>query len=303
MSAARASAGDLRAQVERRIGDLPVLPAAAIELVSADPGSSDFHTRVQTVVEREPALASRIAALAHRVDPEASEPVRSLPQAIARIGAQRAGRLITSLFLLRTFVPDTEERRGLWRHALQTATAAREIARASGHSIALGEAYVAGLLHDIGRFVILDDAPPGLRGPERPGWDPSAHGIEEERRAWGSDHADVGHRVCLAWSLPDDLAEVVRLHHAIEPEVELASARQRTLLRVVQQADRLICLLHALPDIEGLPATRRLAILDEACNHPRWDWTPADALQLDLLIGPIRSHSDQLIGVLGLEQP
>lgn len=301
MSSARSSAADLRAQGERRIADLPVLPSAALELVSSDPGSSEFQMRVQALVERDPALASRIAALAHRVDPEAAEPVRSLPQAIARIGAQRAGRLITSLFLLRIFVPDTEERRGLWRHALQCATAAREIARASGHAVALGEAYVAGLLHDIGRFVTPEGAPQGLLGPEPWGWEPIDQWVEEERRSCGWDHAEAGHRVCQAWSLPEELAGVVRLHHVVEPEGGLTQPPQLTLLRIVQQADRLSCLLLALPGIEDLPAARRLATLDEACVHPRWDWTPADPKRLDLLIGPIGSHSDQLIGVLGLE--
>jgi putative nucleotidyltransferase with HDIG domain len=296
-----ASASALRAQVEQRINDLPVLPPAILELVRADPGSTEFHLRVQTLVEREPALVSRIAALAHRVDPEASEPVRSLPQAVARIGAQRAGRLITSLFLLRTFAPDSEVRRALWRHALQTATAAREIARASGRDVASSEAYVAGLLHDIGRFLVLDEAPAELRGNELPGWSRGAQWIDEERHACGYDHAELGFKVCLAWSLPEELALTVRMHHEVEFGDGLVTPRHRALLRIVQQADRLSCLLLAHPELEDQPADQRLSILDEACVHPSWDWTPAGPTHLDLLLGPIRCHSDQLIGVLGLE--
>jgi putative nucleotidyltransferase with HDIG domain len=291
----------LRSQVEQRISDLPLLPDAILDLVCAEPGTTDLQHRVQTLVEREPALASRIAALAHRVDPEAAEPVRSLPQAIARIGAQRAGRMITSLFLLRTFAPDTEERRDLWRHALQTATAAREIARASGHDVPPGKAYVAGLLHDIGRFILLEEAPDNLRENEQPGWDASAKWLVDERRQCGYDHAEVGHKVCQAWSLPDELALVARLHHEPEPEAELLHVSQQALLRIVQQADRLSCLLLAQPEIEDAPADERLTILDEACVHPSWDWVPAGPTHLDLLLGPIRTHGDQLIGVLGLE--
>jgi putative nucleotidyltransferase with HDIG domain len=291
----------LRSRVEQRISDLPLLPEAILGLVSAEAGVTDLHHRVQTLVEREPALASRIAALAHQVDPEAAEPVRSLPQAIARIGAQRAGRMITSLFLLRTFAADTEERRALWRHALQTATAAREIARASGHDVPPGKAYVAGLLHDIGRFLLLEEVPHSPNEIEQPGWAADARWILEERRQCGFDHAEVGHKVCLAWSLPEELALVARLHHEPEPEAELLHANHQALLRIVQQADRLSCLLLAQPQIEDAPADERLTILDETCVHPSWDWVPAGPTHLDLLIGPIRTHGEQLIGVLGLE--
>jgi len=291
----------LRSQVEQRISDLPLLPDAILELVSAEAGATDLQYRVQMLVEREPALASRIAALAHRVDPEAAEPVRSLPQAIARIGAQRAGRMITSLFLLRTFAPDTEERSDVWRHALQTATAAREIAGASGHDVPLGKAYVAGLLHDIGRFILLDEAPDGLRETEQSGWAEGAKEIVEERRQFGCDHAEVGHKVCLTWSLPEELALVARLHHEPEPEAELLHISEQALLRIVQQADRLSSLLREQPEIEDAPADERLTILDEACVHPSWDWVPAGPTHLDLLLGPIRTHGDQLIGVLGLD--
>ena len=303
MSTSAAQSAALRQRVEERLATLPELPGAIVALLTGDPRSDGFHVAVAELVQRQSSLSSRILAIANAMESDAGQPVLGLPQAVARVGTWRIARLIVLNVLLRVFPPDNETVRRLWQHALCSATAAREVARASSRATHSHEAYVAGLLHDVGRFLIADagEAAADLTLPEEEGWSGAAPLLESERQLVGCDHAELGERVCRAWSLPEELVQIVRLHHAEPPAAGELPGRLLDTLRILQQGDRLASLLLARPRFEGLPPDERLALLERTCIHPSWDWTPAGPTHLDLLVGPILARSDERITALGLE--
>jgi putative nucleotidyltransferase with HDIG domain len=98
---------------------------------------------------------------------------------------------------------------GLFYHALGTARLTHELALSTGKAPP-AVAYTSGLLHDIGKTV-LDQyvsalAPRFLR--------PSGTLMEMEKSSFGVDHCEVGARLAVNWGLPNNLAEVIRLHHS-----------------------------------------------------------------------------------------
>jgi HD-like signal output (HDOD) protein len=293
-------------RVEQAMGDLPAPTPAVTELLGCDPRSEDFHARVLAIVERQSALASRILAIANRMEAARAEPVGGLAQAVARVGAGRIARLIVLNVLLRALPLDSAPVRRVWCHALLAASAARELARSSGRATHSHEAFVAGLLHDVGCFVLArgatgeDEQTTEPSGHEAEGWDAPLAQLEAERRVYGYDHTQLGERVCRAWSLPQELIWIVRLHHATPPlPVELDGRLQETL-RIVQQGDRLASLLLARPRLRELRPEERLALLERACVHPAWEWTPAGPTQLDLLVDPVLRRYEERRSALGL---
>jgi putative nucleotidyltransferase with HDIG domain len=101
--------------------------------------------------------------------------------------------------------------RGLWLHALATATAARVIAREAqlGNRTA-EELFVAGLLHDVGKALVATHLQGSIVGPLPVGADI----IDFEQDVIGIDHAEAGGLVCATWNLGDEIRSIVEHHHS-----------------------------------------------------------------------------------------
>ena len=113
----------------------------------------------------------------------------TLGAAVARIGSLHAANLVVALGISRVFIPRDDWERSLWRHALQVALAARAlVAHAQPSGLAPDEAYLVELLHDVGRFVMFQEAPDQLRRVDEGDWDtPEALiGLREGRTGGGA---------------------------------------------------------------------------------------------------------------------
>ena len=102
----------------------------------------------------------------------------------------------------------------LWHHSVDVAVAARRIAEAEGtDKRCLAAAHTAGLLHDIGKFVMV------LFSPERH-WEASTLADEQKMPLWmaeqqifGVSHAETGAYLLGLWGLPPSIVEAVACHH------------------------------------------------------------------------------------------
>jgi len=227
-------------------------------------------------------------------------PIRSIPQAMARIGARKTGQLFLSMAVMKVFVPKSEGELDLWRHALQVAVASREIARASGRDVSPHEAYLVGLLHDIGRFVMFEHCPARLRGIEERDWLEPQQIVAEEREACGYDHGELGWRACKGLSIPPALSELIRLHHLPSTVTQELPAAQGTVLRIVQQADLLSRLFLSGQSPFDLPPEERVELLERRCILPDWDWVPLTGGALERLLDPIITYSNLLMLSVGV---
>ena len=192
--------------------DLPVLPGprARALVVLWNPDCNVDH--VVSVVEGDPALT---AALLRAANSALSAPIReivSAREAILRVGLDTAQQVITATLLNSEF--DRLEDAGLdvqelWRHLLAVGLIA-EVLAVPGED--RNTAFVAGLLHDIGRLSMAAQNPPRYKQVV----ELVRHGIaaeDAERRRYGVTHTAWGARVSEAWGLPDVVAEVSQSHH------------------------------------------------------------------------------------------
>ncbi|GAG36994.1 unnamed protein product, partial [marine sediment metagenome] len=122
-----------------------------------------------------------------------------------------------------------------WRHTLAVASAARMIATC----ISLPdpeEAYIAGLIHDIGKLVLVEHFPNEYTEAL---WKASAEACslnEAEQSVLSIDHAEVGRKLCEHWKLPESLTLAVGSHHRPLEEMT-TSASEAPLAAVVRVAD------------------------------------------------------------------
>jgi putative nucleotidyltransferase with HDIG domain len=287
--------------IAKRLKKLPMLPTVFGELIGLDPEAGDYAERVRDIARREPTLAAKLLSVANAALLGSASPITTLDNALVRMGARRVAGLIASFVAVRIFAPTTQGQRDLWRHALQTAAAASEIAAAVPWQIDAQRAYVAGLLHDIGRFVTFEDVPEDADAGLLPEWTREPSILDLERAACGSDHCEVGMLAAREWALPRELWAVVRVHHQHADLDGLVPAHIARLVRVVQQADAVSeFLLRPDVDLAELDAESLESKLGWWCICPTWSETPLDAAGLARLLPRIAAQAAEQIAALSL---
>lgn len=217
----------------RQLADLPVLPATLVAMLSLDRASEGWFDDVVRLVSREPTYAVRVLASANSAMYRGVVPVTRIRDAVVRVGASATTDLVASLSIVRVFVPRSDWERSLWIHSITVAALTRTLVQGSGRQIDPQDAYLCGLLHDLGRFILFNEAADRLREVEQAPWSSPEQLVVAERSICGVDHAELGAMAAARWGLPASIVEVIRHHH---------DAKRRAsdpLLALVQSADSL----------------------------------------------------------------
>lgn len=277
-------------ELEKKLEDLPLLPMVVARLLALDTNDENYFEQVLRLSQEDPTFALRIIKLSNSCMSSPVHPIATLRDAIVRLGVKSVAGLVTSMSAIRVFVPTTQGEKNLWVHAIQTAVAARVIAReAKELEVNPEQAYLCGLMHDIGRFVLFDKASEELNLVDEANWESPAELVIVECEQYGFDHAELGGRVCKKWGLIDCIIDVVANHHVYAaPANSPKSSMTDKLVHVIQMADFLSVFMMLNPDIESWdPSELEKALNDKCMQHLGFN-PPISAKQL-------REHS---IGIL-----
>lgn len=197
---------------------LPVLPEVTVRLLNTvDSADSSAHD-IAAIIEAEPALTVRLLKLANSPFYGQRGTIATVRNAVVVLGSKTIRSLALAVWThtLRTQARTPAELQLLGQvlgHGLSTGVAAGMLAER--HARSLGEdAFMAGLLHDIGRVALIanlgmDYASQILDPAERDGF--LVH--EREAELLGFDHRDLGSALMSSWGLPPFLADVAEKHH------------------------------------------------------------------------------------------
>lgn len=199
--------------LSRRLADLPPLPAALSELLLALRQGGLSLERCVALIERDPSLAARSLRLANSPFYGRAGRVGSVSGAVTLLGLRTVNQLLTAVTLQQAIRPDQcpgFDLGGFWRHAMNVAM----VASAIGPRLELdpSEAFLAGLLHDIGALMLVVLAPEVVAEVERrvaEGETPE----QVERELLGTDHVEVGSAVARRWHFPAPIVEAIADHH------------------------------------------------------------------------------------------
>jgi putative nucleotidyltransferase with HDIG domain len=217
----------LRKRLLADVEDLPVLPHLVAELLRLNPSHDRYFDDVERLVAKDPGTTTRLLALANSAAQRGKSEVRSIPEAMVRLGA----RGISSL--------KKPAERGLWAHALETAHVAAALGRALGpRELNPEELYLAGLMHDIGRFVMLVEVGEDVSPLQEGTWEDPRGALDAEVSACGIDHAELGAVACEHWKMPETVARAARFHHS--PAQSSLAGSERRFLDVVVAADWIV---------------------------------------------------------------
>ncbi len=289
--------------IQAQLGELPVLPSLVMRLVTLDMDSEQAFDEVVSIAEQDPTFASRVLALANSASMAPSVEIHSIAQAVSRIGAWKIAELVASMALMDVFVPRGEAGKALWIHSLETAVAARTLARLQQADGTRGtvnpqEAYLLGLLHDIGRLTMLqlgDAAACELAMTIDEG---AANGtllVANERGLLGYDHAELGGLAAERVGLPARLCELIRRHHdAGEETAEANLGEAAGLLRLVQMADAYSVRTTLDPVAFGSGGAGAVEAV-EGCLPMAWERPPVAP---EAFVGSIPAIAEETLAVI-----
>jgi len=198
------------------VGDLPAMPTIAMRIMTMIGDPSTSANRLQQMISKDQALTAKVLKIANSAMFGVSRDISTLTHAIVILGFStiRSITLAASTKSIYHRGPSTNafSTKLLWEHSLACAVIARHCAKFIGSSD-LEEAFVAGLLHDIGKSVLnvnFSDRYQEIVGRVYNG---AGHFIPVEREMLGFDHTEVGALVLRKWNLSSDLEEAVLHHH------------------------------------------------------------------------------------------
>jgi putative nucleotidyltransferase with HDIG domain len=229
-------------QVIHSVQDLPSLPAVVMELLGSIEQDDVDIAVLAKKVSYDQALTAKTLRLANSSSFGLQVKVTTIQQAITFLGFQTTRNLITAAAVTGCFpngrCPGFNDK-AFWRHSIAVAACARALARRMRFN--QDYAFTAGLLHDIGRLVLVTAAPQAYAGVVE--WRSRKDGDwqDAERAVLGVDHVEAGVALAGHWNFSDTMRQAIAFHHA--PETPGAGF----LAAIVHVANAIV---HAL-DIAG----------------------------------------------------
>ncbi len=237
----------------RRIQTLPTLPPVALRLLALTSDDEANAADVVRLVESDPALTATVLRLCRVADRAGSrrDPMPTLTRAVALLGFNALRNAVLTAGVLQSVPPPHPsvagaapglDRPGFWRHSLGVAVAAERLARLRPVlQIAPELAFVAGLLHDLGKLALDHVLPQAYAEVVALARTHRGDLAAWETRVLGVDHHRAGRRLAEHWGLPVALAGAMALHRAPAlGEPGGAASAAGDLPRLIGVADALV---------------------------------------------------------------
>ncbi len=214
--------------------ELTALPQtmAAVLRIAADEESS--AREMSDTLSRDPALTAKLLRVVNSPFYGVGREVSSVKQAVMTVGNRAVTALVlsSSVYDLTGKWKTTIDRKRFWRHSLEVAIASRLISETVKYPFP-DEAFVAGLLHDVGLLVLEKSFPEQFAKiwQNRPVAQPF---YELEHTTWGTDHAKAGQFLFEQWNLPTAICTAVGKHHSI---AQLSNEQTSLLPKIVALAN------------------------------------------------------------------
>lgn len=252
---------DIRSRLQA--ARLPSMPQILLKLLEQCQTNDVGFEILAELISKDPGIATKILTVANSSAYHRNHKMVGLKNSLLLIGTNVVKTIIISETVFQLFnhfsQPNCIELRRFWKHSLHAAVIARDIAVRMAYPH-LEEAYLAGLLHDIGRLALKAAAPQEYASSFAAADDANLCAIEQ--RTLQITHAQAGAWLIEKWELESFLADSVLYHHE-------SAARLRNTHPVI----RIVFLAHLLSHPEADDA----ALFDAAglCGLD-----PADLLEI-----------------------
>jgi putative nucleotidyltransferase with HDIG domain len=198
-----------------RVQNLPPAPTVAIQLLDLFSNPDRDIDRIVQLIRHDPSLTAAALKRCNSCAFLGAEPVVDLFVAVSRLGLNElyciVATLIASRMMMQVPAKDIAAATRLWRHAVCTAVNSATLAER--FQLAESTAFTAGLLHDVGKLILISVEGATYTGMLRSAGHFGPTLIAVEKSCLGFTHATLGARLLERWGLPENICIAVELHH------------------------------------------------------------------------------------------
>ncbi len=234
-------------KVIHRIESLPSAPAVATNILNALTVAHPDMDRVIRLVETDQALALRLLRVVNSTYYGLRNKVGTIRRAVTLLGMERLRCMLLSVTVSESLIKELRrharlDQQRLWEHSLGCAVCCELLAERICPQRS-GEAFAVGLLHDVGKLILMECAPEAYQELEKHCEDQGVPPVRIEEEWLGTDHPTVGKWLAEKWELPRILRDPIWWHHHGPDVLSLMEVPEPdivTLSLIVSLADHLV---------------------------------------------------------------
>jgi len=195
--------------------NLPAIPTVMMEITKLLEKPAVSTSELAKVIGKDQAITSKVLAIANSPFYGLPRKVSTIDFAILIIGFQDMKNIVTALSMMEAFKNKTDKnlnQKEFWMHSIMTGLASKKIAEDLGYRSG-SEAFVAGLIHDLGipvlhkyfhtNFLVICEKVNTAK----------MRFIEAEMEVLGLTHQEIGRYLALKWNFPPVLCDTILSHH------------------------------------------------------------------------------------------
>jgi putative nucleotidyltransferase with HDIG domain len=238
--------------------ELPSLPEILVRVSEQLADESCSVELIGETIQHDPAITSRILKAVNSRREELPQKVSSVAEAVNLLGREKCRNVLLGSVLRETFNDPQNPAFSMqvfWQHSIKTALVARQLG-AQMQTISDPETmFTAGLLHDIGKLLLIDRFPQAMLAVEEAMIRRRMDELSAELSQIGMTHTAVGEALMRHWGFPRILIDCTRYHHEA-----VHDGPNRHATHLVYLANRLS------EYVPPLDQTESVAILDDIEN-------------------------------------
>jgi putative nucleotidyltransferase with HDIG domain len=206
----------LSGEIASSVKSLPRFPEKILELHKLIASENVSMRAIARQMSMDPALTADLLKTVNSAHFMLAKRVDNITEAVKMVGIQGIKNLLYSYGTQQILGTDTPEKRNLWEHSYRVAFYAYNLARNFRHkqdNDLLDDAYVSGILHDMGKIIFSNVHPALLDKIENFCATRNIPNSTIEDLFAGMNHAEIGALIAEKWNFPDALVSAIRYHH------------------------------------------------------------------------------------------
>ena len=198
------------------IKDLPTLPMIYYKVNKALQNKDASTKSVADIIEMDQAMSSKVLHIVNCAFYGVSTKISSIPHAVMILGFNTVKNAIVSVSILDVFAIKAKfpgfDVKNFWGHSIAVAVICKHLAGKS-RLAAPEDAFIAGLLHDMGKLILLQHFKEDFGRVWQSQQDTGLTFFDAERAVLPVDHAQIGGYLARKWMFPNSLIDAISSHH------------------------------------------------------------------------------------------
>lgn len=219
---------------------LPVMPAVLVELMEALESPDRSLRQMGELISRDVGLTAKVLQVVNSPLFGLRQQITDPQQAVVLLGLDMVNALILAMSALDAFKGNatTAHTNALYSHAVRVGQCARYIAKELGDAGAVERALVSGILHDVGKLILLAQVPDAVQQAQEMVEAQDIPLCQAEQDVLGVSHAEVGAYLLGLWGFDEQIVTAVACHHQAPQTANGTTVGLQTIIYIANVLDR-----------------------------------------------------------------